>query len=50
MEDRGEWEADQRGGETAAKDEDGGMFVEEHVQVATHQDHDGNDAGASSQS
>ena len=49
--DRGEREADQRGGEGAAEDDDDGMFADEHVQVAAHQDNraDHDDAGQEAQ-
>ena len=49
MEDRGEREADQRGGEGTAENDDERMLADEHVQVAAHQDHDGDNADARQQ-
>ena len=43
---RGERKADQGGGEGAAENDDEGMFADEHVQVAAHQDHEADDADA----
>ena len=43
MEDRREWEAYQCSSEAAAKDHDGRMDVEEHPQVAAHENERGED-------
>jgi len=44
VEDRGQREADQGGGERAAENDDDGMVAHEHAQVAAHQ-HQGRDDG-----
>ena len=47
MQDRAERKSDKSGGERAAEDDDDGVDVVEHPQVAAHQDerHDDDDAG-----
>ena len=45
----GQRKADQRRGEGAAENDDEGMFADEHVQVAAHQDHEADDADAGHQ-
>ena len=47
--DGGERKADERGGEGPAENDDERMLADEHVQVATHQNHEGHDAGAAQQ-
>ena len=49
VENRGKREADQRGGEGSTENNDERMFADEHVQIAAHQNHEGNDANAAQQ-
>jgi len=46
VEDRGQWKPDQGCGSAPAENQDGSMFADEHVQVATHQDDQADDADA----
>ena len=49
VENRAEREADQCCGEGSTENDDERMFADEHVQIAAHQDHEGNDANAAQQ-
>ena len=49
VENRAEREADQCCGKGSTENDDERMFADEHVQIAAHQDHEGNDANAAQQ-
>ena len=44
-----ERETDQRGGKGSTENDDERMFADEHVQIATHQDHASNDGDTAQQ-